>query len=200
MLCADGDCLLGRTDLRVDQRRVARTRRDRVDPDAAVLELHRPGPAIGALGGCVGDTTGKAAQGGDRAGQDDGCAVVQERQRQRLLHRKQHVPGVDVEIVVEALDGDIGELHAVDGAEVGNYHVEPAAIGSDLGVEAIKVLEPADVALHAGDVPADRGDRLVQFVLAAGEDIDERPVGDEPLCRCHSNPAGAAGNHGDRVL
>jgi hypothetical protein len=54
--------------------------------------------------------------------------------------------------------------------------------------------------LHAGDVPADRGDRLVQFVLAAGEDIDERPFGDEPLCRCQSDPAGAAGDHGDLVL
>ncbi len=93
-----------------------------------------------------------------------------------------------------------GELHAVDGADIGDHHVELAAIGSDLGVEAVEVLELADVALHAGDVPADRGDGLVQFFLATGEDIDEGPFGDEPLCRCQSNPAGAAGNHGDLVL
>src|SRR5258708_6594487 len=144
-----------------------------------------------------------------------GCASVARRPRatpgglsmswssglpQRLLHREQHARGVAVEIVVEALDGDIGELHAVDGADIGDHHVELAAIGSDLGVEAVEVLELADVARHAGDVQADRGDRLVQFVLTAGEDIDEGPFGDEPLCRGQSNPAGAAGNHGDLVL
>jgi hypothetical protein len=92
------------------------------------------------------------------------------------------------------------ELHAVDGADVGDHHVELAAIRSDLRVEAVEVLELANVTLHAGDVPADRGDRLVQFLLATGEDIDERPFSDEPLRRCQSNPAGAAGNHGDLVL
>jgi NAD(P)-dependent dehydrogenase (short-subunit alcohol dehydrogenase family) len=51
---------------------------------------------------------------------------------------------------------ELARTVASDGADVGNYHVEHAAIGSDLGVEAIKVLEPADVALHAGNVPADR--------------------------------------------
>src|SRR6476646_2292531 len=79
MLGAHGGRLLGRIDLGVNQRRVSRTRSDRVDPDAAVLELHRPGPGIGAqcgLGGGVGAATGEAAQGGDRAGQDDGCAIV----------------------------------------------------------------------------------------------------------------------------
>jgi len=69
-------------------------------------------------------------------------------------------PGVDVEIVVEALDGDIGELHAVDGADIGDHQVDLAAIGCDLGVEPVEVLELPDVALHAGDVPADRGDVL----------------------------------------
>src|ERR1700730_17018029 len=102
--------------------------------------------------------------------------------------------------MVEALDGDIGKLHAVDGADVRDHHVELAAIGSDLGVEAVEILELPDVALHAGDVPADRGDRLVKFVLTAGEDVDERPFGDETLCGCQSNSAGAAGNHGDVVL
>jgi len=97
---------------------------------------------------------------------------------------EQHALGVRIEIVVEALDGDIGELHAVDAADVGDHHVELAAIGSDLGVEPVEVLELADVALHAGDVAADRGDRLVQFFLTAGEDIDERPFGDKPLCCC----------------
>jgi hypothetical protein len=70
-------------------------------------------------------------------------------------HREQHAPGVDVEIVVEALDGDISKLHTVDGADIGNHHVEPAAVGSDLGVEAVEILKLADVALYAGDVPAD---------------------------------------------
>jgi len=76
---------------------------------------------------------------------------------------------------LKLLDGDIGELHAVDGADIGDHHVELAAIGSDLGVKAVEVLELADVAEHAGDVQADRGNRLVQFVLTAGEDIDEGP-------------------------
>ena len=62
--------------------------------------------------------------------------------------------------VVEALDGDIGELHAVDGADIDDHHVDLAAIGCDLGVESVEVLELPDAALHAGDVPADRGDRL----------------------------------------
>jgi len=90
--------------------------------------------------------------------------------------------------VVEALGGDIGELHAVDGADIGDHHVDLAVIGGDLGVEPVEVLELADVALYAGDVPTDRGDRLVQFFLTAGEDIDERPFGDEPLRRCQSIP------------
>jgi hypothetical protein len=70
-------------------------------------------------------------------------------------------PGVDVEIVVEALDGDICELHAADGADIGDHHVELAAIRSDLGVELVKVLELADVTLHARDVAADLGDGFV---------------------------------------
>jgi hypothetical protein len=41
------------------------------------------------------------------------------------------------------------------------YHVELTAIRSDLGVKPVEVLEFADVALHAGDVPADRGDGFV---------------------------------------
>src|SRR5262249_1414187 len=41
---------------------------------------------------------------------------------------------------------------------------------------------------------------LVQFFMAAGEDIDERSFSNEPLGRCQSNPAGGAGNHGDLVL
>src|SRR4029077_9065627 len=125
------------------------------------------------LGGGVGAATWKATQGGDRASQDDGCAIVQE--RQRLLHREQHAPGVDVEIVVEALDGDIGELHAVDGADIGDHHVDLAAIGCDLGVEPVEVLELPDVALHAGYVPADRGDRLVQFFLTGGGENKQTP-------------------------
>ena len=36
--------------------------------------------------------------------------------------------------------------------------------------------------------------------MAAGEDIDDRSISNEPLGRCQSNPAGGAGNHGDLVL
>jgi hypothetical protein len=100
-----------------------------------VTELPRPG--VGAqcgLGGRVGAATGEAAQGGDCAGQDNRRAVVQK--RQRLLHSEQHAPGIRVEIVVEALDGDIGELHAVDATDIGDHHVELAAVRSNLGVEA----------------------------------------------------------------
>jgi hypothetical protein len=96
--------------------------------------------------------------------------------------------------VVEALEADVGELHAVDGADIGDHHVELAAVGRDPGVEPVEVLELADVALHAGDVPADRGDRLAQFFLTAREDIDERPFSREPLRSSQSNPTGAAGN------
>src|SRR5689334_16614208 len=68
MFCANGSSLFWRTGLGVDQRPVARSRRDRVDPDATLLELHRPGPGIGAhrrLGGRIGTPTGEAPQGGD---------------------------------------------------------------------------------------------------------------------------------------
>src|SRR5260221_11562009 len=81
-----------------------------------------------------------------------------------------------------------------DGADIGDHHVDLAAIGCDLGVEPVEVLELADVALYAGDVPADRGDRLVQFFLTAGGNRDGVPFCGEPLIPWPSQFPVAAGN------
>src|SRR6516164_5498617 len=117
--------------------------------------------------------------------------------RQGLLDRKGQAPRVDRKDVVEAFFRRLGKWLRINDARPGKENINLTLLASDLGVEPIEFLELADVPLYAGDVPTDRGDGLVQFLLATGEDIDERSFGHEPLCHCQSKPAGAAGNHGN---
>jgi hypothetical protein len=35
--------------------------------------------------------------------------------------------GLRIEIVIKALESDIGQLHAIDGADIGDHHVELVA-------------------------------------------------------------------------
>src|ERR1700739_3824264 len=75
--------LFGRR-LLLEDRRVDRARADRIDPDATVLQLRRPGADEGTncrLGGTVGGQTGDAFVLGDRGDHDDRAAVIQKRQR-----------------------------------------------------------------------------------------------------------------------
>ena len=100
---------LGRR-LLVEDRRIDRTWADRIDADAAVLQLDRPGADEGAdcrLGGAVGGEAGDALVLGDRCDHDDRTAVIQK--RQGLLDCEGEAARVDRKDLVEAFLGRLGE-------------------------------------------------------------------------------------------
>jgi hypothetical protein len=163
-----------------EDRRVDRTGADRVDPVAAVLQFGRSGAyegTDGSLGRTVGGESGNALPLRDRGDHDDGPAIVQK--RESLLRRKSQAPRVDRKDLVEALFRGLGKRLRIDDA--GASAEDVTLFFSHLGVAPIEILELADVALHARDVfgRSSRGDRLVQFLLLTGENIDERPFSDE---------------------
>jgi hypothetical protein len=165
-----------------EDRRVDRTGADRVDPVAALLQFGRPGAyegTDGSLGRTVGGESGNALPVGDRGDHDDGPAIVQK--RESLLRRKSQSPRVDRKDLVEALFRGLGKRLRIDDAGASAEDVELALFFSHPGVAPIEILELADVALHARDVfgRSSRGDRLVQFLLLTGENIDERPFSDK---------------------
>ncbi len=71
------------------------------------------------------------------------------------MDREQYAARVDVEVVVEALDRHILELHAVDRADIGDDDIELPAVRRDIRVEPIEIFELANVALHPGAVLAE---------------------------------------------
>src|SRR5438034_8251074 len=129
---------LGRR-LLVEDRRVDRTWADRVDADAAVLQLGRPGADEGAdcrLSGAVGGEAGDALVLGDRCDHDDRPAVIQK--RQGLLDREGQAARVDRKDLVEAFLCRLGERLRIDDARPGEQDVDLALLAGDLGVEPVE--------------------------------------------------------------
>src|SRR6266404_3042417 len=188
---------LGRR-LLVENRRVDRTWADRIDADAAVLQLGRPGADEGAdcrLGGAVGGEAGDALVLGARCDHEDRPAVVQK--RQGLLDREGQAARVDRKDLVVAFLRRLGERVRIDDARPGEQDVDLALLPGDLGVEPVEIGEVGHVTLHCGDTAADQRYRLVQFRLAAPGDVDERAFFDEALGGGETYSAAAACDDSD---
>ena len=81
-LSANGGSFPGGGDLAVHDGRIDRPRAERVDPDAPVLQLHRPRAREGAdcrLAGAVGAVMRQPLHAGDRSGEDDAPAIAHQR-------------------------------------------------------------------------------------------------------------------------
>src|SRR4051812_23683112 len=172
-----------------------------VDADAAVLEFVEPDAGPGLLDGLaagVDAPAGEGAEGGVRAGHEDGAAVVEE--RQGLLDGEKGAARVAPEPGVELLLGDLAERCGLAPAGAGPQQVEAPLLALDGVEQAVQVAQIGGVALDAGDVAADLLHCLVQGVLAAAGDEDVRALVDEPLRAGQRHAGGAAGDDRDLAV
>src|SRR5216684_8870442 len=191
---------LGRR-LLVEDRRVDRTRAYRIDADAALLQLGRPGADEGAdcrLSGAVGGEAGDALVLGDRCDHDDRPAVIQK--RQGFLDREGQAARVDRKDLVEAFLRRLGERLRINDARPGEEDIDLCLLAGDLGVEPVEIGEVRYVSLYCSDAAADQRYRLVQFRLAARGDVDERTFFNEALGGGETHSAAAASDDGNFSL
>ena len=94
-------------------------------------------------------------------------------------------------------NGVEGNVEFAD-AGAGENDINPALLGLDLCVQTVEIREASGVSLHAGDVPADFLDRLVELLLAPAGDEDVRAFFDEELRRCQGHAGCRSGD--DRNL
>src|SRR5271170_4734595 len=165
------------------QRRPDRTRANDVRSDMTIFEVRSPGAherancslacRVNAKGRCAFYTR-------DRARENNGSAIIQE--RQTFLHREQCALYIDVEQLVKMLFGDLAKGTKFTNAGVGENNVDSPLNFSDSLVETIQVGQFCDVALNARHVTADCSHGLVEFFLAAASDEDVCALFDEELC------------------
>src|ERR1700733_15059512 len=94
------------------------------------------------------------------------------------------------------LFGDSPKGNKFANAGVGENNIDsPLHLGDGL-VKTIKVRQFGNVSLNSSDVGADYLHGLVEFLLAAARDEDERVLFDEKLCRSQPNPFRAPGDDG----
>ena len=140
-----------------------------VDADAALLQFQQPGArerADRCLTSAVDAKGWKTLDTGDRAVEEDGAVVVEE--RQRLLHREECSAHVEVEGLVEVLFGDLLKRGDLALAGAGEEDVDLALLALDDLIETVEVRELRGVALNAGNVFADCLDGLVEFCPGDG--------------------------------
>src|SRR5580700_8389540 len=148
----------------------------------AIFEIRGPGAyerAYSSLARCV-DAKGRSAfYARDRAREDDGSAIIQE--RQTFLHGEQCALYIDVEQPVKMLFGDFTEGNKFANAGVGENNIDSPLHLTDCLVETIQVGQFCDVPLNARHVTADCPDSFVEFLLAAARDEDICTLFDEEL-------------------
>src|SRR5712671_777883 len=147
-----------------------------------IFEIRGPGAherANCSLAGCVNAKGRSAFYARDRASENDGAAIVQE--RQTLLHREQCALYIDVEQPVKMLFGDFTEGNKFTNAGVGENNIDSPLHLTDCLVETIQVGQFGDVPLNARHVDADCRHGLIEFLLAAARDEDVCALFDEEL-------------------
>src|SRR6202011_364844 len=147
----------------------------------------REGP-YGSFAGAVDAERREALDTSDRAIEEDGPVVVEE--RQRLLDGEECTAHVEVESLVEVLFGDLFERGQLTLAGAGEQDVDFAPFAADGLVEAVEVREISGVALYPGDVPTDELHGLIELLLAASRDEDVRALLNEELRRCQRHARG----------
>src|ERR1700747_1720771 len=94
------------------------------------------------------------------------------------------------------LFGDGPKRNEFAKAGVGEDNMDSPVQARNSLVKAIEVSRLGDVTLNSRNVRADCLHGLVEFLLAAARDEDERALFDEKLCRRQSNPFRAPGGGG----
>src|SRR5229473_1760836 len=148
-----------------------------------IFEIRGPGAherANRSLAGCVNAKGRSALYARDRAVENDGAAIIQE--RQTLLHREQCALYIDVEQPVKMLFGDFTEGNKFTSAGVGENNIDSPLRLTDCLVETIQVGQFCDVPLNARHVAADCRHGLVELLLASARDEDICPLFDEKFC------------------
>src|SRR6266481_621163 len=138
-----------------------------------IFEIRGPGAherANCSLAGCVNAKGRSAFYARDRTVENDGAAIIQE--RQTLLYREECALYIDVEQPVEMLFGDFTEGNKFTNAGVRENNVDSALHLTDCFVEAIQIGQFCDVPLDAHHVAADRRHGLIEFLLATARDED----------------------------
>src|SRR5579872_6544448 len=187
--------------LPVEDRGLDRTRAKHVGADSAILELDTPRSneiADGSLGRAVNPEGGRAFIPPDRTGEDDGAAVIQH--WQGFLYREERALHVDGEQPVEVLLGDASQGRKFGNARICEDDVDPSPRRLDSFVETVEVGEFGNVSLNTSNITADRVHGLVEFILAASRDENERALFDEEFRRRQSYSRGSAGDDGDLAL
>ncbi len=164
------------------------SRRDRVRANAAILQFHRPGTCEERSAAERRRRCGQEIRATPRwyCCQDDRRAIAQ--MGQKLLNCEKDAACVDVEVVIEAVNGDVRQLHAVDGADIGNDDIQFMPVACDLRVEAIEVFEAAHIALYGAHAPPGRCSGFVQAFLIAAEYVDIGTFSAaKPLSCCEPN-------------
>src|ERR1700737_477165 len=154
-----------------------------------IFEVRGPGArerAYCSLAGCVNAKGRSAFYARDRARENDGAAIIQE--RQTLLHGEQCALYIDVEQPVEMLFGDFTEGNKFTNAGVGENNIDSPLHHTDCLVETIQVGQFCDAPLNARHVAADCRHGLIEFLLAAARDEDVGTLLDETLCSSQPNP------------
>src|SRR6202007_762810 len=86
-------------------------------------------------------------------------------QPQRLLNRKQRAARIQAEGRIEMLLGNLAQWDGFARAGARVQDVDPALFPLDRVKQTVEVVEIGRVAAHAGHVPANQLDRLVERLL-----------------------------------
>jgi hypothetical protein len=92
--------------------------------------------------------------------------------------------------------GDIADRCGFAQSRVCKHDVDSSFLPLNLRIEPIQVCKARDVALDRGHIPADPGDRLIQFFLTPPGNKDMRSLRYEFFGRSQSYTAVAASDHG----
>src|SRR5450830_1632838 len=174
-----------------------RPRRQHVYPDAAALQVLRPGSREVAhcrLARAVGAHSRSARGAGARSGQNDRTALAH--QRQRLLDREDRALHIGVEGFVNVLGGDLAERKRASRPGIGEDDVEGSALGLHRRVESVEVGQIGDRALHRAGIGPKFGDSGVERFLSAAKDEDEGALLDEAFCGGAADASSTTGDHG----
>jgi hypothetical protein len=146
----------------------------------------------GGLTGAVDTERWEALNAGDRAVEENGTVVVEE--RQCFLHGEKSAAYVEIESLVEVLLGDLFQRGEFTLAGAGEEDIDFAPFALNGLVEAVEVGEISGVALYAGNVLADEFHGLIEFILPTSSDKDVCALFNEELCRCERHAGRRGGD------
>src|SRR5579859_3619033 len=197
----DGIPLCLGLELRIDDRRLHRSRAQAVDPDPPLLELGRPAPRerphrrLGCRIHAVERETLKLHR---RGYQHYRTSVPQK--RQGLVGAEEYPPHIDIEDLVEMLGRRGGQRRHLDDPRIDHQDIDPPAFGLHRCIQPVQVRQARDIPLHRAHIPANLLFRLFQLRRTAAGNEYIRPLFDESLCRSQPDAAASAGNDGCLVL